>query len=149
MNHEGIQSNTDGLLERQKATRKLKKLKRELDESKNPDDDLKSRVHNAEVELNYTLHYPRGEKYISLFKDPGSNEKVKEKRDMIKSDISRRMETGTLGARTMDEEDFGSDQEERTFKKGIQDRKHKKGKKDKQEPKADDGGIENDDFFDF
>lgn len=107
-------------------------------------------MHNAEVELNYTLHYPRGEKYISLFKDPGNNEKVKEKRDMIKSDISRRMETGTLGARTMDEEeDLGSDQEERTFKKGIQDRKQKKGKKDKQEAKADDGGIENDDFFDF
>ncbi|TGZ85512.1 hypothetical protein EX30DRAFT_300011, partial [Ascodesmis nigricans] len=95
--------------ERQKATRKLKKLKRELDETENPTEDLRTRVHDAEVELNYTLHYPRGEKYISLFKDPGNNDKVKQKRDSIKQDIARRMEEGTLGAQTLDEGNAADD----------------------------------------
>lgn len=138
--------NANTLVERQKATRKLKKLKRELDETENPTEDLRTRVHDAEVELNYTLHYPRGEKYISLFKDPGNNDKVKQKRDSIKQDIARRMEEGTLGAQTLDEGN-AADDDDRVFKKIPHDKKSKK--QEKREETAENGGIENDDFFDF
>lgn len=51
---------------------------------------------DAEVTLNYTLHYPKDEKYISLFKDPGACEKVVEKRDAIKAAIAEQMRAGTL-----------------------------------------------------
>ena len=57
-------------------------------------------MHDAEVELNYTLHYPRGQKYISLFKDPGAAAEVVAKHSSIKKNIERPMETGKLGAWT-------------------------------------------------
>ncbi|MCJ1432215.1 18S rRNA maturation protein [Xylographa pallens] len=57
-------------LERQKASRALKKLKKQLDATASETAKyrmLQSAVHEAEVDLNYTMYYPLAEKYQSLF----------------------------------------------------------------------------------
>ncbi|KAI5804439.1 hypothetical protein EDC01DRAFT_643422 [Geopyxis carbonaria] len=69
------------------------------------------RLHAAEVELNYALHYPKGEKYISLYKDPGADAAAR--REEIKADVARRMAAGTLGERTISDE--GDDGEGREY----------------------------------
>ncbi|MCJ1401189.1 18S rRNA maturation protein [Xylographa trunciseda] len=56
--------------ERQKATRALKKLQKALDAATSETIEqtkLRSTVHEAEVDLNYTLYYPLAEKYQSLY----------------------------------------------------------------------------------
>lgn len=119
-------------------------------------------MQNAEIELNYTLHYPRGEKYISLFKDVGDHEKVAEKRDGIKADILRRMKNGTLGERTMEDDEeepageSGADMLAKRMarKKNDTSVKGKKSKKEEErekqlEEEEEAGKIENDDFFEF
>lgn len=57
-------------LERQKATRGLKKLRTQLASTtaNTPEYEiLADRVHCAEVDLNYTLYHPLTEKYVGLF----------------------------------------------------------------------------------
>lgn len=134
--------------ERQKATRKLNKLKKELNtHRRNVPDDLTRSVEDAQVELNYTLHYPRGEKYISLFKNPGNNNNVAEKRDMIKQDIKHRIEQGTLGAPTT-----GGDDTQQYISQSARYCKDKtKTGEEKKERTSDQtgGNIEEDDFFEF
>ncbi|TRM68917.1 hypothetical protein BD626DRAFT_543852 [Schizophyllum amplum] len=59
--------------ERQKALRKVQQLKRELTDS--PDDaDLQSRLFEQRVDLNYVLHYPKLQKYISLYPSQKSDD---------------------------------------------------------------------------
>lgn len=57
--------------ERQKATRKLKRLKN-LASKTEPQNtellDLREKIHRAQVDLNYTLYCPLNEKYTSLYK---------------------------------------------------------------------------------
>ncbi|KAL8824626.1 MAG: hypothetical protein Q9191_004924 [Dirinaria sp. TL-2023a] len=57
--------------ERQKATRKLKRLKN-LASKAEPQSaelfDLREKIHRAQVDLNYTLYCPLNEKYTSLYK---------------------------------------------------------------------------------
>ena len=56
--------------ERQKATRAYKKVKKRLDAS-SPDASeyaqLERSVHDAEIDVNYTIYHPLTEKYQSLF----------------------------------------------------------------------------------
>lgn len=60
--------------ERQKATRAHKRLKKRLDAS-SPDtsehEQLEKEVHDAEIDVNYTIYYPLIEKYQSLFPRQG------------------------------------------------------------------------------
>lgn len=62
------------LLERQKATRQLKKLRRRLLETKSTDEveALKEQMHVAEVDLNYTQYCPLSEVYVSLYPQKSS-----------------------------------------------------------------------------
>lgn len=53
--------------ERIKIERTIKKLKKSLKTS--PDDSLKDALAMAEEDLEYILHFPKGEKYVSLLKD--------------------------------------------------------------------------------
>lgn len=58
-------------IERQKATRKLKRLKKLLSAADHESEEyleLKEKVHRGHVDLNYTLYCPLGEKYTSLYK---------------------------------------------------------------------------------
>ncbi|KAI4278221.1 MAG: hypothetical protein LQ337_001162 [Flavoplaca oasis] len=60
----------DGSTERQKATRNLKKLRTRLSSLQHNSSEheaLEIDVHNAEVDLNYTLYHPLSQKYASLF----------------------------------------------------------------------------------
>ncbi|KAF1945727.1 hypothetical protein EJ02DRAFT_451137 [Clathrospora elynae] len=58
--------------DRQRATRILKRLKKELsaEEDKAKKAELKQRVHNAEVDVNYAIHYPHMKPYASLYPKP-------------------------------------------------------------------------------
>ena len=56
--------------ERQKATRALRKLQKQLPpdlEQKMEDQARNASVHAAQVDVNYTIYYPLTEKYVSLF----------------------------------------------------------------------------------
>ncbi|KAI5847748.1 hypothetical protein DFP73DRAFT_621865 [Morchella snyderi] len=119
--------------ERKKASRKLDQLVRRRRDSTEADEALERLIHEAEVEVNYTVYYPRGEKYISLFRDPTGDPKVVEKRGVIKRGIERQMEMGTLGAR---EEEVEEDEE-------------KVGGKRKRNVEEKEVVEEEDDFFEF
>ena len=61
---------TNKRLERQKASRALKKLTKQLDATASETSEhrmLQTAVHEAEVDLNYTMYYPLAEKYQSLY----------------------------------------------------------------------------------
>lgn len=66
--------------ERQKATRAHKRLKKGLDASSldtSEYEQLKKEVHDAEIDVNYTIYHPLTEKYQSLFprqEDAGGGE---------------------------------------------------------------------------
>ncbi|KAK6516875.1 18S rRNA maturation protein [Arthrobotrys conoides] len=93
--------------ERRKATRSLTRLNRELNalsttstipsdsDSDSKRDEITKKIHEAEVDLNYIMHYPPLEKYISLYKS-GDNKDTNQKRERIRRDIEKRMEDGTL-----------------------------------------------------
>lgn len=55
--------------DRQKATRILKKLKKELqsEEDEEKKQELLRKVHNAEVDVNYAIYYPLMKPYASLY----------------------------------------------------------------------------------
>lgn len=151
--------------ERQKATRKLKQLQKQVAADSSPSESLQNNLHATEVDLNYIIYYPKGEKYISLFKDPGEQTKVLEKRDMIRKDVERQMVRGTLGrgvAANPTGVDGGEEvaekvKPERTKQDGKNRRKdgEVKNKKRKEDveiaPTAEDsdGGDDGDEFFNF
>ncbi|EGX47340.1 hypothetical protein AOL_s00086g2 [Orbilia oligospora ATCC 24927] len=95
--------------ERRKATRALSRLNREFnaldnnnnntssadEESKKEKEGLIKKIHAAEVDLNYIMHYPPLEKYISLYRS-GDSKDTNQKRVRIRQDIEKRMEEGTL-----------------------------------------------------
>ncbi|ORY12534.1 hypothetical protein BCR34DRAFT_673360 [Clohesyomyces aquaticus] len=68
--------------DRQKATRILKRLKRELssleDDSKEPE--LLRKIHNAEVDVNYSQYYPLMKAYSSLYPKSKREEKQSQER---------------------------------------------------------------------
>lgn len=92
------------MAERQKATRMLKKLKKQLLEATTTEDveDIKAQMHVVEVDLNYTHYYPLNERYVSLYPQKGPEEEEKgEGKDTAKkpemwAEIEKRMEEGTL-----------------------------------------------------
>ncbi|KAL7273813.1 18S rRNA maturation protein [Rhizina undulata] len=139
--------------ERQKAIRRLRKLQRSLTTPIPDDATLKAQILNAQIDLNYTLHYPKGEKYISLFKDPTAESKMSEKRELIRKEIAQQMERGTLGAATFGEGEEVEEQEgveeknERVKREGKKQVKNGKwGKKVQQREVEEEEG---DAFFDF
>lgn len=138
----------------------MRKAERELDkvEGKEGKAEAEKRVYEARLDLNYIMHYPPGEKYISLFKDAGV---MRERRDGVRREVERRMKRGGLGESTMDFDDEGEDQEEGGVELGSggegwkaegRDRrvkkKDKKGKS-KKIPAEERKLEEQDDFFEF
>lgn len=53
-------------LERRKAEKKLKQLRKQQD-AHGESDDLSKRIHEMEVNRNYAIYAPLGEKYVSIF----------------------------------------------------------------------------------
>lgn len=92
--------------ERQKATRNLRKAKSRLQASQaNSTDylDLQNSLHEAEVDLNYTLYHPLDQKYISLFarlpkSQSGSfkKEEARPKKPPLWEAVEASMQKGTL-----------------------------------------------------
>ncbi|KAI9756115.1 MAG: hypothetical protein M4579_004002 [Chaenotheca gracillima] len=87
--------------ERQKATRRLKKLvalkRKSTDEESAAD--IESSIHEAEVDLNYTLYSPLYTKYISLY--AGAEDAVAEKagdKPPLWHEVERCMRSGISGA---------------------------------------------------
>ncbi|ORX93849.1 hypothetical protein K493DRAFT_315785 [Basidiobolus meristosporus CBS 931.73] len=86
--------------ERQKVTRKIKQCEKKLEA-----DDLKSKERKSietelkehQVNLNYILHYPRLEKYISLFpKENADDPEVVKRREEIRGKIREMMDNNEL-----------------------------------------------------
>ena len=78
--------------ERQKASRNLKKLKTRLASVPNGSSDqvnLQEAVHQAEVDLNYTIYHPLTEKYLSLFPRNGRHGSASPISDSPAAGISR------------------------------------------------------------
>jgi len=74
--------------ERKRATKNLTKLRRQLDITASNDaivGRLKVEVHDAEVDLNYTMYHPLAEKYISLF----PRDETAEARDYTSVDVGK------------------------------------------------------------
>ncbi len=98
---------SDLFLERQKATRRLKKLRKRLAAASDQDEQqsLASQAHDAEVDLNYTLYCPLNQRYISLY-PPNEKASVDSRADdddaggknkpPLWKDVERSMENGTL-----------------------------------------------------
>ncbi|KAL8723518.1 MAG: hypothetical protein Q9181_007269 [Wetmoreana brouardii] len=100
--------------ERQKATRNLKKLRTRSASATvdNPEyQSLENEIHDAEVDLNYTLYHPLAEKYVSLFprvETPKEQERkatsaadprqIRENKPTIWKIVESCMENGTLQA---------------------------------------------------
>ncbi|KAJ3555022.1 hypothetical protein NM688_g2800 [Phlebia brevispora] len=105
--------------ERQKVTRKLNQVKKQLETSadKKERKKLEKSLKELRVDLNYIIHYPKLKKYISLFPpearqvaDDDLSAKGKEKdttnessqtdmqREEIRRDIQERMKTGQLSS---------------------------------------------------
>ncbi|CUS06969.1 unnamed protein product [Tuber aestivum] len=149
--------------ERQKATRKLRKAERELEKvgCGVGKAEVEKKVYEARLDLNYIMHYPPGEKYISLFKDAGV---MRERREGIRREIERQMARGGLGESTMGFDDEGEDQEEGGVEPGSggegevvggeekrderAEKRDKKGKS-KKAPREEKKLEELDDFFEF
>ncbi|KAF3937070.1 hypothetical protein ABW19_dt0203900 [Dactylella cylindrospora] len=144
--------------ERRKATRALSKLKRQLaalDDDEEGNDErstLEKKIHEAEVDLNYIIHYPGLEKYISLYKG-GDSKDTNQKRERIRGSIEKRMEEGTLergealtAANAAD--GFGGAED---VKKAAKGKKLKGGKKVEEDIAGNDDDDEGSDggFFEF
>ncbi|KAF1985245.1 hypothetical protein K402DRAFT_357762 [Aulographum hederae CBS 113979] len=69
--------------ERQKATRRLKKLAKQLEAATEPNErkSLERQVHIAEIDLNYTMYFPLAEAYISLYPSKSREEDGKTVQD--------------------------------------------------------------------
>ncbi|KAK9723051.1 18S rRNA maturation protein [Basidiobolus ranarum] len=123
--------------ERQKVTRKIKQCEKKLSE-----EDLKTKERKAiekelkehQVNLNYILHYPRLDKYISLFpKENGDDPEVVKRREEIREKIRSMMDKNELP--DVNEQSYD------TFDRAETSKSHKKSKGQEAEK------AEQDDFF--
>lgn len=142
--------------ERQKVTRKLKQAKARLKSASGSEKELiASEVSALRVDLNYTLHYPKSQKYISLFppevrkgtvapsqEDAAATAKAREE---IRSWIRLRMEKGELSVEPELHMDSRNDARQVTEPSIRADRKQKNGPKNSFRPVGD--LVEDDAFF--
>jgi hypothetical protein len=96
------------IAERQKATRQLKKLRKLLLETESEEEVaiVKTKMHVAEVDLNYTQYFPLNQRYISLYPQKNVGESEIGSQDETADDVTakpsmwaeveRRMAEGTL-----------------------------------------------------
>jgi hypothetical protein len=86
--------------ERQKATRLLKKLRKLLLEADSTEEveSLKTQMHRAEVDLNYTQFFPLSEPYVSLYPSKGADAKSEDVKPKPKmwAEVEKCMENGSL-----------------------------------------------------
>ncbi|KAA8624652.1 nuclear protein involved in pre-rrna processing [Pyrenophora tritici-repentis] len=85
--------------DRQKGTRILKKLKKELqtEENESKKQDLARRIHNAEVDVNYAIYYPLLKNYASLYPKSKKEKSSEEPEDEDIEDKSNREVGGPKG----------------------------------------------------
>ncbi|TDL16918.1 hypothetical protein BD410DRAFT_754913 [Rickenella mellea] len=93
--------------DRQKVTRKINQTKRKITaagETKKSSTDLENELFELRVDLNYILHYPKLEKYISLFpssdrqdeQSSGTSSETDAKRQEIRDWMRTKMRKGEL-----------------------------------------------------
>ena len=106
------------LPERQKATRNLNKLLRILPPPHERSQSDSAKLLDAQIDLNYTLHFPAYRKYISLYRDSGADTKTQKAKEEIKAGVKKKMEEGTLGKReamTRHREDEGDEEQHHEY----------------------------------
>ncbi|KLU87467.1 rRNA-processing protein EFG1 [Magnaporthiopsis poae ATCC 64411] len=84
--------------ERKKAQRLVKKLQKELDEAKDPDEiaKLQKDLHIAQVDVNYAIYFPFLEQYVSLY--PPSAKASKETGDTPAAELALHAERPPMWA---------------------------------------------------
>ncbi|PWN34849.1 uncharacterized protein FA14DRAFT_160276 [Meira miltonrushii] len=151
--------------ERQKLTRRIGKLKKQLDEDKDKED-LQADLKEARVLLNYVLHFPMSQKYVALYPSQGPSplaeedekedeESKKSRHSMrkVKQQIVEAMEKGELSQEPEVElenrsKEEGSSVPKRQKAASLAAAPRKKQKKDddeKVDPNA--NNLADDDFF--
>jgi hypothetical protein len=137
--------------DRQKGTRILKRLKKELptveDDSKKTK--LQQRIHNAEVDVNYAIYYPLMKPYSSLYpksknqkaddsedaEDTGEDVKNNTEIDGPKGDVGmwraveRAMEEGTLDKLRYSKDAVPAEPPKKIKKPKVKENKEKAGSK--------------------
>jgi hypothetical protein len=138
------------IVDRQKGTRILKRLKKELstleDDSKRIK--LQQRIHNAEVDVNYAINYPLMKPYSSLYpksktrktddsedaEDTGEDAKNSAEIDGPKGDVEmwkaveKAMEEGTLNELRYSKETVPAEPPKKAKKPKVKENKSKAGK---------------------
>lgn len=93
------------LLERKKATRTIKQLRKRLLEAQSTDEveTIKALLHVAEVDLNYTQYCPLAEIYVGLYSKSGGDDvedeadnDIERKKPPMWAEVEKRMEEGSL-----------------------------------------------------
>lgn len=94
------------LIESTRAARNIKGIEKKLKEARESTDNkeeilkLEEKLLNAQVDYNYTKHFPLNEKYISLFVSTSANDKLPKdvyaKKQKVREDIKNKMISGEL-----------------------------------------------------
>lgn len=129
--------------ERIKVERTIKKLKKEL--KKSSDDSLKEKLAMAEEDLEYILHFPKGEKYVSILKDAEDAEAQKHlenERKRLRLIVKQQLKDEAIVNELNEGMPSGGDDD------GHIDGNTTKVRMEQAETsESDDGSIEDDDFF--
>lgn len=128
--------------ERIKVERTIKKLKKALKTSS--DQSLKDGLAEAEEDLEYILHFPKGEKYVSLLKDaddPEAQEHLKSERNRLRLLVKQQLRDEAI----VNELNEGMPSIERPVAKIGKD--IKAGPMEHNDTSQSEENIEDDDFF--
>lgn len=154
--------------ERQKLTRRIAKLKKEMEKNEeNEIAQLQANLQEARILLNYVLHFPMSQKYVALYPNQGpsplaeedekeddESKKSRQRMRKVKAQIVEAMEKGELGQEPeieledrANEEGSKAPKRQKTSSLSISTphKKHKKGSDEKDETVV--NPLADDDFF--
>jgi iron-sulfur cluster repair protein YtfE (RIC family) len=77
--------------ERVKLTRAMEKLERDHPDESARSDAVTAELRQLKDDLHYVMHFPKGFKYVSILKQEGDTEYLKQKREKLRQIIKERM----------------------------------------------------------
>ena len=77
--------------ERVKLTRAMEKLERDHPDESKRSDKVKQELQQFRDDLHYVMNFPKGYKYVSILKQEGDTEYLKEKREKLRQKIKQNM----------------------------------------------------------
>ena len=153
--------------ERQKLTRRIGKLKKQLEEDQE-NEKLQADLKESRVLLNYVLHFPMSQKYVALYPNQGPSPLTEEEKEedeeskksrqrmrQIKQQIVEAMEKGELGQepevelenRSKDEGSSAPLKRQKPISLATAPRKKQKNDEDDEKADPVTNNLADDDFF--